>query len=157
MLHHDLSCTCSVAYAESCALDKGAANCASFSVTNYGLGNGNDGRFKFLVYWPLYILLKSITTGWLKQFVLFNRDITHQKVWEATQGNGTLTKIIHVSRMWTIVTAAIREEISDSKDSPSYWDGPAMTVPSILSKMKMLRNKCKTFFGRRQRNRFSND
>lgn len=49
--------------------------------------------------------------------------------------------------MWTIVTAVIKEEISNSKDSLSYWGGPAMTVPLTLSKMKMLRNKCKVFSG----------
>jgi hypothetical protein len=150
MSHHDLSCTCSVAYDESCALDKGAVNCASFSVTNYGLGNGNDGRFQLLFYWPLYIFLKRIATDGSSN-LFYSTGISHIKeVWEGTQGNGTLTKIIHVSSMWTIVTAAIKEEISSSKDSLSYWGGPAMTVLSTLSKMKMV-------FRRRQGKRFSND
>jgi hypothetical protein len=121
MSHRDLSCACFVANAESCALDKGAVNnCASFSVTNYGLGNGNDGRFKLLVYWPLHVLLKTAATERLKQCVLFNSDTTHQEGWEATQGIGTFTKIIHVSWMWAIVMVTIKEEISDSKDSLSY-------------------------------------
>lgn len=124
MSHHELYCTCPIANAESCAPDKGAVNCSSFPVTNYGLGNGNDDGFKLFVYWPLYVLLKTIATGRRKQCALSNRDMTHREVWKATQGNGKLTKIIHVSWKWIIVMDTIKEETSDSKDSLSYYGGP---------------------------------